>query len=79
MDHVGGIELAMEVTGLAKPSIYGLIWRKEIPHYKKGKRLYFSKIELLNWIKSGRQKLRSEILNDFETEQVKAFRRRRYP
>ncbi len=33
-DEIGGIELAIELTGLAKPTIYGLGFRKENPALK---------------------------------------------
>jgi hypothetical protein len=52
IDDWGGIELAMEVTKLKKQTIYGLTCGEKIPHYKKGKKLYFSRSELLIWIKS---------------------------
>lgn len=57
----GGIELAVEVTGLKKPTIYGMVQRREIPYMKKGKRLYFKRAELESWIESGRQSTRAEI------------------
>lgn len=47
---------------LAKQSIYGLISRKQIPHMKKLKRVYFSKLELTKWLESGRQMTHQEIL-----------------
>ena len=46
-DEIGGIELAIELTGLAKPTIYGLVSERKIPHSKRGKKLYFSRKELL--------------------------------
>ncbi len=55
-DQLGGIDLAQEITGLAKPTIYGLIAQSKIPHMKRGKLLYFSKQELMDWIKQGRRK-----------------------
>lgn len=55
------ISEASDFINLAKPTIYGLVSRNEIPHSKKGKRLYFSKQELLSWIKSGRRKTVSEL------------------
>ncbi len=41
----------MEITGMAKQTIYNKI--KEIPHRRKGKRLYFFPDEILNWIDEG--------------------------
>ena len=50
-----------EFLKLAVPTIYGLIHNMEIPYSKKGKRVYFTKSELLEWIKTGRRKTMSEI------------------
>jgi excisionase family DNA binding protein len=55
------IQQAAELIALSVPTIYGLVSRREIPVSKKGKRLYFSKQELLDWIKSGRKKTNAEI------------------
>ena len=60
-DEISGIELAIELTGLAKPTIYGLVSERKIPHSKQGKRLYFSRQELLEWIKDGKRKTQAEI------------------
>ena len=60
-ETIGDIKLAMQITGLAKATFYGLISRREIPSYKKGKRLYFKREELEAWIESGRQKTVQEI------------------
>jgi len=51
---------AAELLSLTTPTIYGLIHKKVLPHSKKGKRLYFSKLELLEWVKSGRKKTIAE-------------------
>ena len=38
--------------GLSVPTLYSKVSRKEIPYHKPGKRLYFQKSELLDWIKN---------------------------
>jgi len=60
-DHIGGIELAIELTGLAKPTIYSLVSTRKIPHSKQGKKLYFSRRELLEWLAAGKRKTQTEI------------------
>lgn len=60
-DKIGGIELAIELTGLAKPTIYGLVSERKIPHSKRGKKLYFSRNDLTEWITGGRRKTNAEI------------------
>ncbi|MCW5961033.1 MAG: helix-turn-helix domain-containing protein [Pyrinomonadaceae bacterium] len=64
VDELGGIDLAISVTGLAKPTIYSKVSRREIPHCKKGKRLYFSRSELTQWIAAGKRRTQSEIASD---------------
>ena len=54
------ITQAGEVINLTVPTIYSLVSKKLIPHNKKGKRLYFLKSELLDWVKSGRKKTIAE-------------------
>ena len=63
-DEIGGIELAIELTGLAKPTIYGLVSERKIPHSKRGKKLYFSRQELLDWLTNGKRKTRDEIADE---------------
>jgi excisionase family DNA binding protein len=60
-DEIGGIDLAQQITGLAKPTVYGLVAQSKIPHMKRGKLLYFSKQELTDWIKQGRRKTVADI------------------
>ena len=50
-----GIDEACEVIQKAKPTIYALVRKEIIPAYKRGKKLYFYKEELLQWIESGRK------------------------
>ena len=63
-DEIGGIELAMKITGKAKPTIYSLCADRKIPHFKKSKQLLFSRNDLLEWIKAGRRKTQTEIAAD---------------
>jgi len=63
-DEIGGIELAIELTGLAKPTIYGLVSERKIPHSKRGKKLYFSRKELLEWLTTGKRKTQDEIADE---------------
>lgn len=60
-DQLLTIQQAAETICLSVPTIYGLVSRSEIPCMKKGKRLYFSKAELTDWIKAGRKKTISEM------------------
>ena len=61
------IKQVAELIKLSVPTIYGYVSRREIPHYKKGKRLYFFKTEILDWIKEDRKKTHSEIAAEANT------------
>ncbi len=41
---------------LTVPTVYSKVSKRELPVMKRGKRLYFSSIELLNYLKEGRKK-----------------------
>lgn len=60
-DQLLTIQEAAKFINLSVATIYTLKSRSEIPVSKKGKRLYFSKQELTDWIKSGRRKTIAEI------------------
>lgn len=53
--EVGGIELAQQVTRLSKPRLYALVSAREIPHAKRGNKLYFNRAELLEWVAVGKR------------------------
>lgn len=59
-----GIKEAQVFTGLSKQTIYNKVSNREIPHQRKGGRLYFSSTELSEWIKSGKRKTNHEIKSD---------------
>ena len=62
LEEIGkGAEYAAKITGKAVPTIYDLVHKRLIPHSKRGKDLYFSKTDLLAWIKAGKRKTASEI------------------
>ena len=50
------IEDACRIIRKAKPTIYTLVRKGQLPAYKKGKKLYFYEDELLTWIENGRRK-----------------------
>ncbi|MBB2146835.1 helix-turn-helix domain-containing protein [Pedobacter sp. LMG 31464] len=62
------IQQASELVTLAVPTLYSKVSLKEIPFCKKGKRLYFSKSELLKWVKSGVQETNGNIVNGVENK-----------
>jgi predicted DNA-binding transcriptional regulator AlpA len=58
------LDEVVSITGLSKPTLYGYVQRNEIPYHKKGNRLYFFKTEIIDWIKTGKQKTLNEIEAD---------------
>lgn len=60
------IEGAAKFLNLSVATIYSKVCKNEIPVNKQGKRLYFYKAELLDWIKSGRIKTITEIQQEVE-------------
>jgi excisionase family DNA binding protein len=68
------IDEAIVLLNLAKPTIYNLVSSGKIPVMKKSKRLYFSRNELLDWLKSGRRKTLEEI-----EEEAQSYVSNRHP
>jgi len=66
-DDIISIQEACTITHNAIGNMYILTSKSLIPHMKRGKRLYFSRTELINWIKEGKKKTIKEI--DEETDQ----------
>lgn len=60
-DEIGGLDLAVTITGLARRTIYKLTHRREIPHRRVGGRLYFRRAELEAWIDAGRRPTVAEV------------------
>jgi hypothetical protein len=54
---IGGIELAQEVTRLSKARLYALVSARQIPHAKRGNKLYFTRSELQAWVTAGQRKV----------------------
>jgi excisionase family DNA binding protein len=66
-DQLLTISQVAEFLSLSVPTVYGLVSRSAIPCMKKGKRLYFSKDEISDWIKTGKKKTISEMAADTDT------------
>ncbi|CAA7386979.1 helix-turn-helix domain-containing protein [Chryseobacterium fistulae] len=55
------IQGAATLLNLTVPTMYSKVSRNELPVMKRGKRLYFSRTELLEYLKEGRKKSNAEI------------------
>ena len=75
LEEIMTIDVAAKFLSLSKSRIYKLTSGREIPHSKKGKRLYFKRSELIEWISKGKQMTMEDI--DREAEKYLA-RNRRY-
>ncbi len=49
-DKLISIKEASEFLNLAPQTLYGFTSQNKIPFIKKGKKLYFNKIELISWL-----------------------------
>ena len=58
------IDEACKHLKLAKPTLYGFTSKNEIPHIKRGKKLYFRRSELETWLNEGKRKSNKQILDD---------------
>ena len=60
------IQEAAEFLSLTVPTIYSKVSKGELPVMKRSKRLYFSRTELLEYLKDGRKKSNAEIEQEAE-------------
>lgn len=60
-DRLLNVREAARFLGDAVATLYGRTSKNEIPFYKRGKKVYFKKSELVAWIEQGRVKSQKEI------------------
>ncbi len=60
-DKIFTVGEAAEFLNLSTATIYGLVSKGELPVMKRSKRCYFSKLELISYLKKGRRKTNQEI------------------
>lgn len=60
-DKLLTVPQAAEFLSLAVPTVYSLISKGELPCMKRSKRVYFSRSELMDYLKTGRKKSNTEI------------------
>lgn len=61
------LEDLVKYTGLSKYRIYDLTSKREIPHYKRGKQLFFKKSEIDSWLTERRIKTNKMIESEAAT------------
>lgn len=68
-DELFSVQQTAEFLNLSAPTIYGKVSRNEIPFMKRGNRLYFSKIDLMTYLKEGHRASISQ-LEQFAQEHI---------
>lgn len=70
-DKFFDIDEAAQYLGLKKSSVYNLVYKNKIPFYKpSGKKLYFLKSELDQWITGSRIQTIEEFSEAFENSSL---------
>ena len=70
-DQLLTVQEAAQFLNLKVPTIYSKVSKGELPVMKSGKRLYFSRSELLDYLKAGRKKSNTEIEAEAEAYLLK--------
>ena len=60
-EEILNLENASLYVGISKSTIYKYTSTREIPHFKRGKKLYFKKVELDAWLTTNKINSREEI------------------
>jgi excisionase family DNA binding protein len=71
------VQQVAEYLTLSVQTIYGLVHKMEIPNAKRGKRLYFKRSEIDDWISQSRRKTIAEIHQEAD-EYLSRSRKRKY-
>ncbi len=58
------IKQIAEILSVSIATVYGYVHAREIPHMKRRGRLYFSKPDILEWVRSGKRLTIDEINNN---------------
>lgn len=70
------IDEASLITGMSRGYLYKLTSQRLIPHYKKGRKLYFKKAELEQWLLEAPVKTQGQIEREAATYIVAKGRNR---
>lgn len=60
-DEILNVHQASKYLNLALPTIYSLVSKRTLTSYKRGKKLYFKRSELTQWVQSGKRTSISEL------------------
>lgn len=70
-DDILTVDQTAQFFNLSKSTVYRLISMRELPVMKRGKRCYFLKEDLIDYLKAGRNQSRSEIESESNTYLIK--------
>lgn len=77
-DEMLNIEETSAFLKLSVSTLYSKVCRGEIPASKPGRRLYFNKAELIEWMKQRRKKSTQELIGEFQAHRGRVpFQRKR--
>lgn len=65
-DELLTVQDTAKFLSLSVPTVYTLISKRELPVMKRSKRCYFSKLDLINYLKLGKKKTNLEIASEAE-------------
>lgn len=68
------INEASSFLNLTVATLYSMVSRKQIPHSKRGKKLYFSRIELSEYVRDGRVLTNAEVKKNAVRNAAKAMK-----
>ncbi len=69
-DELMTVQECAKFLRLSVPTIYNLIHKGEIPMLKRAKRCYFTREDLLNYLKEGKRKSNAEIQSEARTNLI---------
>ena len=74
-DNILGVIEVATYLKISKATVYKLTMDQQLPHYKRGKRLYFRKEEIDNWLNKGKVKTHQEIHEEADSYLLRRGRR----
>ena len=75
VNEIMSIKQASEFLHISIQTIYGKTCPRKIPHFKRGKKLYFKRDELLEWLTQDKRKTTDEIIREWEKKREHNGRR----
>jgi len=74
-NNVLGIKEVAEYLKISKSTVYKFTMEHQIPHYKVGRKAYFRKEEIDQWINKGKVKTREELSAEQDARLAQKYRK----